>query len=346
MKLNPDLHKDALKSFKCVQRAMGDRQTKKTISEEIQELCASGINHGELRDEIYCQIVKQLTKNPKQESVYRGWEIMATMVVTFPPSKNFEQYLVGFIADNCHSSDEKISTFAKHCAVKLERISKKGPRGKVLTIPEIDRAREAAFQPSVFGESLGDVMDAQREKYPDRKLPFILTYLANEILRLNGSKTEGIFRVPGDADHVTDLRLRLEKGKYDMTGITDASVPGSLLKFWLRDLTDPIIPHELYQYCITNAENTEKTIEVLERLPEHNKNVLMYLINFLQIVGAPENQAATRMSVNNIAMVFAPNVLRCPSENLQVILENTKYEQAFVRTLINGLKTDAFYTMQ
>jgi hypothetical protein len=42
----------------------------------------------------------------------------------------------------------------------------------------------------------------------------------------------GIFRVPGDADAVTDLRLRLEKNNYDLSGIADASVPASLLKLW------------------------------------------------------------------------------------------------------------------
>lgn len=45
------------------------------------------------------------------------------------------------------------------------------------------------------------------------------------------------------------------------------------------------------------------------------------------------------MGVANLAMVFAPNFLRCPSDNPQVIFENTKYEQAFVRTLILNLDT-------
>jgi hypothetical protein len=47
------------------------------------------------------------------------------------------------------------------------------------------------------------------------------------------------------------------------------------------------------------------------------------------------------MNVNNIAMVFAPNFLRCPSESLTTVFENTKYEQAFLRTLINETVTDA-----
>lgn len=49
------------------------------------------------------------------------------------------------------------------------------------------------------------------------------------------------------------------------------------------------------------------------------------------------------MNVHNLAMVFAPNFLRCPSENLAVIFENTKYEQAFLRTLLLNLNSIDFF---
>lgn len=39
-------------------------------------------------------------------------------------------------------------------------------------------------------------------------------------------------------------------------------------------------------------------------------------------------------------MVFAPNFLRCPSESLTTVFENSKYEQAFLRTLINEMVVD------
>jgi hypothetical protein len=47
------------------------------------------------------------------------------------------------------------------------------------------------------------------------------------------------------------------------------------------------------------------------------------------------------MNVNNLAMVFAPNFLRCPSESLTTVFENSKYEQAFLRTLINEMIIDS-----
>jgi hypothetical protein len=112
----------------------------------------------------------------------------------------------------------------------------------------------------------------------------------------------------------------------------------------LRELADPIIPPELYEFCIKNSEDPVRALQVLDIIPEQNRNVLTYLIHFLQVVGDPANQPVTRMSINNIAMVFAPNILRCPSDNLQVILENTKYEQVeikYVEIILTAL-SDSF----
>lgn len=63
-------------------------------------------------------------------------------------------------------------------------------------------------------------MEAQAEKRPTDVLPTILVFLVDAILKLKGYKTEGIFRVPGEIEAVSDLKCRVEQGKYDYTGIT------------------------------------------------------------------------------------------------------------------------------
>jgi hypothetical protein len=54
----------------------------------------------------------------------------------------------------------------------------------------------------------------------------------------------------------------------------------------------------------------------------------------------PENQPATKMTYDNLSMVWAPNFLRCPSDDPMVIFNNTKREMTFVRQLVLNLDTE------
>ncbi|KAI9205890.1 Rho GTPase activation protein [Polychytrium aggregatum] len=77
-------------------------------------------------------------------------------------------------------------------------------------------------------------------------------------------------------------------------------------------------------------------IGILHRLPDINRKVCEYMIKFLRVFADPVHHSVTKMNVHNLAMVFAPNFLRCPSDNPTTIFENTKYEQAFLRMLITA----------
>lgn len=57
----------------------------------------------------------------------------------------------------------------------------------------------------MFGEPLDVIMELQKDQEPTLKIPKIVIFLTHAVHDLNGSSSEGIFRVPGDADAVTDL---------------------------------------------------------------------------------------------------------------------------------------------
>ena len=46
------------------------------------------------------------------------------------------------------------------------------------------------------------------------------------------------------------------------------------------------------------------------------------------------------MDASNLAMVFAPNCLRCESADPRVIFENTRKEMSFIRTLMLHYDTE------
>lgn len=74
-----------------------------------------------IRDEIYLQIMKQLTSNPSQNSVAHGWHLMCICVSSFPPSNDFRLYLVNFLVSNQSSKHSCcIRNYARYCLHTLE----------------------------------------------------------------------------------------------------------------------------------------------------------------------------------------------------------------------------------
>lgn len=63
--LAPQLHKDAVKCFKLLQKILTAKGDIVECHALVAELLEKGIKTGSLRDEIYVQNIKQLSKNPK-----------------------------------------------------------------------------------------------------------------------------------------------------------------------------------------------------------------------------------------------------------------------------------------
>ncbi|KAJ3733768.1 hypothetical protein DFJ43DRAFT_994552 [Lentinula guzmanii] len=368
--LKGNLNRDAVKIFKVIQHVMGDRERERglgvrvpsdyvsTVSpinssttslghsssstnhvlEEERWLLGEGLSHGELRDEIYCQVMKQLTKNPNPESVFKGWQLICVLLITFPPSKDFETYLRSFIQTHLSRHEGRLDIMAKFGLRRLDIISKKGPRGKPPTISELETASDAAFNPSTFGESLDAIIRLQERNYPQQKVPIILPFLADGILALGGPKSEGIFRVPGDGDSVSELKLRIDRGYYNLEGVDDPNVLASLMKLWLRELCEPLVPEEMYNECITSSKDPEACVHIVKRLPTISRRVVLFVISFLQLFLEEKVQNVTKMTPANLALVMAPNILRCNSDSMSVVFTNAQYEQIFVYNLLLHLK--------
>jgi hypothetical protein len=153
-------------------------------------------------------------------------------------------------------------------------------------------------------------------------VPIILPFLADGILALGGTKSEGIFRIPGDGDIVSELKIRIERGYYNLEGVDDPHVPASLLKLWLRELCDPLVPTELYNDCVACSRDPEACVQMVARLPTYNRRVMLFVISFLQLFLDEKVQSITKMTAPNLALVMAPNLLRCASDSMTVVFTN------------------------
>jgi hypothetical protein len=334
--------------FKLILGFMSDRQL--SASENKMKIGATiaGMGIGKenvpMRDEIYCQVCKQVTFNPSTDATFEGWKLMRILVNYFPPSRELTPYMIEFYEEHVMLNKEyngEVPDYARYCLKQLEKIARVGALGRVPTTEEIEGLYNSPLI-SIFGSTLYDIMDRQQDFAPESDLPLIMTALAVRVLELDGQHTEGIFRIPGDAQQVAAVRVSVENSVYDFTEIQDAHVPASSLKLWMRELEEPIIPGEFYDEAIEYArdEDHEQSIMLVEKLPELNRRVTHYVIQYLRCLAKDEFSKITMMTVINLAMVFAPNFLRCPSDDPAVIFDTQKHQQTFVKHLIEHMEFD------
>lgn len=157
----------------------------------------------------------------------------------------------------------------------------------------------------------------------------------------SATNIEGIFRLSGSAKRVRELREAFDSPpKYgrglDFSGFTCHDV-ANLLRRYLIQLPDPIIPHQSYHHFRHPLKGYEiqavgearcppdigsfdhaKTIrtyqDLIGNLEQCNRTLLLYILDLLTVFSSKSDQ--NRMTSSNLSAIFQPCLLTHPQHDM------------------------------
>uniref|UniRef100_A0A8C8RPK8 Oligophrenin-1 n=1 Tax=Pelusios castaneus TaxID=367368 RepID=A0A8C8RPK8_9SAUR len=166
-----------------------------------------------------------------------------------------------------------------------------------------------------------------------------------------GITTEGVYRTVGSNIQVQKLLnaffdpkcpgdVDLQNSDWDVKTIT------SSLKFYLRNLAEPVMTYKLHKELVSAAksENLDYRLGAIHslvyKLPDKNREMLELLIRHL--VNVCEHSRENLMSPSNMGVIFGPTLMRAQEDTVAAMM-NIKFQNIVVEILIEHF--DKIYSM-
>ncbi|KAH3745169.1 rho GTPase-activating protein 22 [Pelomyxa schiedti] len=180
----------------------------------------------------------------------------------------------------------------------------------------------------IFGVPLDTVMSDQRKRYPHSEIPLFL-YNAFQQLSLRGLQEEGIFRISGCMTELQLLKSSLEQARTVNLANFDVHTLTNLVKSYLRELPQPLIPSQISNTITQLMEDNSKFPHLPESvlqsmknslftLPPNNLALIRHLSRILKQV--VDHSAENKMNTHTLLLVFVPS-LRCSPAALAVCVD-------------------------
>ncbi|XP_075385260.1 unconventional myosin-VIIb [Tenrec ecaudatus] len=135
---NADFRDVACQTFVAILKYMGDYPSRQSWSsvELTDQIFSAALQEVVLQDEIYCQILKQLTNNSNRHSEERGWQLLWLCTGLFPPSKVLLPHAQKFV------DTRRKKLLAPDCSRRIQRILRSGPRKQPPHQVEVEAAEQ------------------------------------------------------------------------------------------------------------------------------------------------------------------------------------------------------------
>ncbi|KAK0416223.1 hypothetical protein QR680_012356 [Steinernema hermaphroditum] len=169
---------------------------------------------------------------------------------------------------------------------------------------------EAKYVRRQFGVELWTLCMAHRVHIPP-----VLAACIREV-ELRGLNAEGIYRVSGSHEQMERLKRQFDANyqSVDLSIIDDIHTVAGLLKLYLRQLPQQLIPFSVYKSLLSAFNNARQNPhdrakacrKALEELNECHSFTLAALLGHLRVVA--EHSGENKMSAENLATIFSPTI--------------------------------------
>ncbi|XP_030752101.1 unconventional myosin-XV isoform X2 [Sitophilus oryzae] len=138
---DPELTPLAIECFDCILKYCGDQPLTPDMSEVkcVYTVLMHCHKYAELRDEVYCQLMKQTTSNKSEspESSQRAWRLLSIVAAYFACSENLLPYLMEHLASAANDRRRICHGTAAVCVTNLRKTQRCGGRKNVPSVEEV-----------------------------------------------------------------------------------------------------------------------------------------------------------------------------------------------------------------
>uniref|UniRef100_A0A8C1I342 Myosin VIIA n=1 Tax=Cyprinus carpio carpio TaxID=630221 RepID=A0A8C1I342_CYPCA len=137
-----ELSQDALQAFIAIMKYMGNYPSKRSrsVNELTDQIFEEALKAEPLKDEIFCQIIKQLTENNVKYSEEKGWELLWLCTGLFPPSNMLLPHVQKFLQSKKHHP------VAPDCMQRLQKALRNGSRKYPPHLVEVEAIQHKTTQ--------------------------------------------------------------------------------------------------------------------------------------------------------------------------------------------------------
>ncbi|CDH48410.1 rho gtpase-activating protein 32-like [Lichtheimia corymbifera JMRC:FSU:9682] len=199
------------------------------------------------------------------------------------------------------------------------------------------QAQAVAGSTSINTTAGTDVFGGYLTMDRDGGIPPVVRACVEEV-EARGVASVGIYRLSGPASIIQKYRALFNSNEFvSFPEDLDINAVTGLLKLYFRELKNPLMTHEYYDYFMDAAripdydERMFRIKSVIHALPGPNYTVLEYLMRHLNHVAA--YCEINKMETSNLALIFSVGLLRPEGDDLSSIMQ-TDLQSKVVEAII------------